>query len=171
MPQLTQQLDLFDEPLLPPGGLGALSPPPPSSAPADNARSPLMREAPSAALDAVKAASKPEAPGSIRTLADLQALYDEARSTHKERVAFRSSIQRVGRVLQMPLENIPTAPSELAPMLAKANPALAGIKPKRWQQLRYAVGRAMREADLELIALRDDSALLGEWAALRESSP
>ena len=68
------------------------------------------------------------APG-VRTLADVLALYDASVSEHPARIRICSALRAVGRGLQLPLENLPADLTRLAPLLAKANPALAGIGP------------------------------------------
>jgi len=122
---------------------------------------PLLIEIPAPSAPSTDAAS--EAP---KTLADVAALYADAASEHPRRVKIRSAFRGVGRVLGKPLHEIPTDTQQLRVLVASANPALVGIKPRRWGELKSNLFCGLRDGGVAIISMRDGTALSAEWAEL-----
>lgn len=113
-------------------------------------------------------------PPSIQTpsnLAELLACFDDAASDHPRRAHVRSACRSAGRVLGLPLEQIPSAPEELRVLLAKATPAAVGVKPANWKQIKSALTTGMRHVGVAARAARDDTPLSPAWATLLERTP
>lgn len=56
-------------------------------------------------------------------------------------------------------------------MLAAANPALAGLKPRRWIGAKSDASRGLRDLGMEVAASRDEAAISPAWAALHAQLP
>lgn len=118
--------------------------------------------------EAVLKASSPTTP---RSLEEALALYEDAASDHPARVKIRSAFRTVGIVLGEPLNRVPACPEALRPLLAKANPAVVGVKPRQWRDVRYITKRGLRDLGVEVINDRDVTPLGPAWAELFGALP
>lgn len=130
---------------------------------------PAMIEAPpDFPLKAVNDASGPWVP---RTFAEAMPFFSDVASDHPRRTNIRSAFKTIGRVLGLPLDQIPTAPQALASLLKKAMPAVAGIKPRNWTQSKSTALSGLRSIGVEIAAGRDGTQLASDWLALHEELP
>lgn len=85
--------------------------------------------------------------------------------------AIPSAVRSVGRVLGAPLDRLPAAPRELAPLLAGASPAMANMRPQRWLHVRSLLRKALTMAGHDVMPGRDLTPLSKPWAELEEKVP
>ncbi len=85
------------------------------------------------------------------------------RRKHKDTM---SAVRIMGRVLDRPLSDIPTAPAQLRPLVTKAHPALAELSPARWTTVRSLVLGALSELGIEVMPGRARKPLSPAWQAL-----
>ncbi len=135
------------------------------------ARSRRKRGAAPAALmparEALCALPEAEELPSPATLAEL--LHRLERSTTLPRRKHRdtmSAVRIVGRVLDRPLHEIPTAPALLRPLLTKAHPALATMSPARWSTVRSLLLDGLSQLGIEVMPGRAKRPLSPAWQAL-----
>ncbi len=85
------------------------------------------------------------------------------RRKHKDTM---SAVRAVGRVLDRPLHEVPTAPALLRPLLTKAHPALAEMSPARWSTVRSLVLDGLSQLGVEVMPGRARRPLSPEWQVL-----
>lgn len=83
----------------------------------------------------------------------------------------RSAIRSMGKVLGLPLAQIPAAPAELGVLVEKAMPAMAGVKPARWARVTSLVRQGLKRAGIEVMPGRAGHDLAPEWAQLLDALP
>lgn len=101
-------------------------------------------------------------PATASRPANLQeafAHFEDGASDHPARIKIRSGFKAIGRVLRLPLDEIPADPERLRPMLASANWALAGLKRRRWIGAKSDATRGLRDLGLAAVASRDETAM------------
>jgi integrase len=100
------------------------------------------------------------------TLAEALTHYNEAVSTHPARVKICSAFRGVGRALHRPLDQIPADPEKLRMLLATTSSAAGGMKPRQWGEVKSLTFRGLRDLGVEIVPLRDETALSTDWAKL-----
>ena len=102
------------------------------------------------------------------TLADILLWLEADDGLDRRRACeMRSAIKTVCRVLGAEPGLIPAEPRQLRPRLAKLTPAIAGVSPGRWSNIKSLTLRALKRAGLKSIAGRSREPLASEWEALR----
>ena len=96
-------------------------------------------------------------------LHQLQHLTSMPRRKHKDTM---SAVRTMARVLDRPLQDIPTAPAQLRPLLTKAHPALAEMSPARWTTVCSLLLGSLSELGIEVMPGRARKALTPAWQAL-----
>ena len=96
-------------------------------------------------------------------LSRLEPLTTLPRRKHRDTM---SAVRAVGRALDRPLHEVPTAPALLRPLLTKAHPALAGMSPARWSTVRSLVLDVLSQLGVEVMPGRARRPLSPEWQAL-----
>lgn len=105
----------------------------------------------------------------VSNLAEMMAFYDNAVSDHPRRSSIRSSLRIVARALTRPLEQIPADPVALRPLLARASPSMAGVKPRTWIQAKSTTLGALRQLGADIAPSRDATPVSAEWTSLAAS--
>lgn len=81
------------------------------------------------------------------------------------------AISQVGELLRKPLQNIPTNPVLLRPLIKAATPASLEITPARWSRLKSLMAFGMRRYGIDLQPARDVAGHAPEWKALSSLAP
>ncbi len=116
------------------------------------------------ALCALPEAGEPLPPANFAELLHrVEHLSSLPRRKHRDTV---SAVRAVGRVLDRPLHEVPTAPALLRPLLTKAHPALAEMSPARWSTVRSLVLDALSRLGVEVMPGRARRPLSPEWQVL-----
>lgn len=131
---------------------------------------PAEAKLPLISLQEPEGAPQPPATRLPQTLADAVELYQDAVSEHPARVKIRSAFRTVAVVLGRPLAEISSSVEVLRPLMATANPALVGVKPRQWRDVRYITKRGLRDLGVEVFNDRDTTQLSPAWASLIEAS-
>ncbi len=106
------------------------------------------------------------------TLADVLQRLEADDSLEPRRVAeMRSAIKTVCRVFGAHPSLVPAEPRQLRPKLAKLTPAMAGVSPGRWCNIKSLMLKALKRAGLKSMAGRSREPLAPEWEALRALLP
>jgi integrase len=84
----------------------------------------------------------------------------------RETAEMASAIRGVGKVLGRPLREVPADPAALAPLLAKANPMSARMKPARWSRIQTLVRAALAKAGYQVMPGRDLAPTSPAWEQL-----
>lgn len=134
----------------------------PISAPKSNLRPPGLSPEVKINLGLVDVRVIPQ----VDTIADALAWYDDAVSTHPRRAHVRSAFRAVERVLGVPANEIPASPEKLRPLLEKASPGRAGMKPRTWIQAKSTATSGLRALGVQIAAGRDSTPMSAEWAKL-----
>ena len=77
-----------------------------------------------------------------------------------------SAIRTLARVLNFPLNTIPTAPGELNALLATATPAIIGLSQARWARVRSLLRSALANCGITIMSGRDTGGIGESWLAL-----
>lgn len=77
-----------------------------------------------------------------------------------------SAIRTLARVLNHPLNTIPTAPAELNALLATATPSMIGLSPARWARVRSLLRSALANCGIAMMSGRDTGGISESWLAL-----
>lgn len=143
----------------------------PATLAAPTASDPVIAQAasPDPAPIATKAPRPANVPPNLAALLDWMARDD--RFGGQQRADIKSALTTVGRVLNRPLTEIPTDPTELRSLLDGANPALALLTPMRWRRVRSLLLRALVDAGIEVMPSRADGGFTAEWQRYYERLP
>ena len=118
------------------------------------------------------AGEDPRLPGTIVTLADVLRRLEHDDSLDQRRAGeMRSAINTVCRVLASDPGLVLAEPRHLRPRLAKLTPAMAGVSPGRWSNVKSLTLKALKRAGLKSMAGRSREPLAPEWEALRALIP
>jgi integrase len=117
----------------------------------------------------------PPSPPRPQRLDELLSLVLSSQTDARETGEMASAIRGVGKVLGRPLREIPADPAALAPLLAKANPMSAKMKPARWSRIQTFIRQALDKAGYPVMPGRDlaprspawDQLLAGRSARIR----
>lgn len=101
-----------------------------------------------------------------RSLAEALDAYDDAVSDHPHRIQIRTSIRMAGRALGLPLDQIPTDPLHLRPLLESACPARAGVKPRSWITAKSKVVCCLKDLGTGVVQSRSEAPLSPAWQSL-----
>lgn len=107
-------------------------------------------------------------PHNFRELIDRMRL--EVGKDRRE-IEARCAVQRVGDLLRRPLQDIPTEPARLRPLLMKVTPASAGMSAQRWSRIKSLVAHALRTHGIDLQPARDVAGHSASWKALASIAP
>ena len=118
-------------------------------------------------VEAVSAALAP-IPQNFRQLLDLL----EAEPIKARKVVETCwAIPQVAELLRKPLQNIPTDPVLLRPLIKAATPASLEITPARWSRLKSLVAFGLRRYGIDLQPARDVAGHAPAWKALSLLAP
>jgi integrase len=111
-------------------------------------------------------------PVSMKTLADvLRRLEADDGLDQRQLREMRSAVNAVCRTLGTQPDLVPAEPRQLRPKLAKLTPAIAGVSPGRWCNIKSLTLKALKRAGLKSMAGRSRDALAPDWEALRALIP
>ncbi len=165
-----QQLTFdFDPP--PPALLSEERPPEPSAPKV--VRSPAARPA-SAKAPKPELFPPGEVPEPAGLPADFSGLEAHLRSVEpqtRKTSDMRSALKTVGKVLGVPLKQIPTDPEKLGVLLNEALPMVASVSPARWSRVKSLTLSALVSAGSEVLPGRDLQGLSPLWQALVDPLP
>ena len=114
------------------------------------------------------AAAPAPVPQNLRELLDLL----EAETVKDRKVVEASwATNQVGELLRKPLQNIPTEPVLLRPLIKAATPASLDITPARWSRLKSLLSFALRRYGIDLQPARDVAGHAPAWKALASIAP
>ena len=99
----------------------------------------------------------------LESLADVLAVLVHDRPKTNHYAQLKSAVRMMGEVLHLPLVNVPVAPFALRRLIVAANCASAGMKPKRWTQVRSLVRIALTDVGLDVAPGRDNRGLTPDW--------
>jgi integrase len=99
--------------------------------------------------------------------AQLRRREDQSRKT----ADMRSALRTVGKVLGLPLEQVPTDPAKLGLLLNEALPMVVGVSPARWSRVKSLTLSALVAAGSEVLPGRDLQGLSPLWQALVDQLP
>jgi len=106
------------------------------------------------------------------TLADILSRLEADEGPDRRRAGeMRSAIKTVCRVLGADPGLMPAEPCQLRPRLAKLTPAIAGVSPGRWSNIKSLTLEALKRAGLKSMAGRSREPLAPKWEALRALIP
>lgn len=103
--------------------------------------------------------------------AELERRLRAAQPNDRKNADMRSALRTTGKVLNLPLERISTAPAELSPLLANASPLAAQVSPARWSRVRSLVLQALVAGGADVLPGRDLQGLSPLWADLADQLP
>ncbi|MCS6625398.1 site-specific integrase [Roseibacterium beibuensis] len=113
-------------------------------------------------------AGPPTVPQNLRELLDLL----EAEPVKDRKVVETSwAINQVALLLRKPLQNIPTEPVLLRPLIKAATPASLEITPARWSRLKSLLAFGLRRYGIELQPARDVAGHAPAWKTLASIAP
>lgn len=107
----------------------------------------------------------------LKTLADAREAYSDAVSEHPRRVKYRSAMTIFGKVVGLPLQQIPADAAALRALAKGALPMSVGLKPRRWGEVQSDVRCGLRALGADIIPARDDSELSSAWRVLVDQLP
>ena len=81
------------------------------------------------------------------------------------------AIPQVAELLRKPLQNVPTDPVLLRPLLTSATPASLAITAERWSRLKSLVAFGLRRYGIDLQPARDVAGHAPAWKALSSLAP
>ncbi len=81
------------------------------------------------------------------------------------------AINQVGSLLRKPLQNIPTEPALLRPLIKAATPASLEITSERWSRLKSLLAFGLRRHGIDLQPARDIAGHAPAWKALASIAP
>lgn len=109
------------------------------------------------------------APDVPLTLAQVRERLDAASDLSKQKKAdLRSSINTVGRALELPLDSIPSSPAILRARLEKVSPTGIGISKQSWANTRSRLLKALDITGVSVMAGRSVGFVAPAWQALRK---
>jgi len=108
----------------------------------------------------------------VVTLADvLRRLEADAGLEAQRRREMESAVRTVSRALGADPSLIPAEPRHLRPKLAKLTPAMAGVSPGRWSNVKSLLLKSLKRVGLRSMAGRSRDPLAQEWEGLRALLP
>ena len=111
-------------------------------------------------------------PDSMVTLADvLRRLQADDGLDQRQLREMRSAVNTVCRALGTQPDLVPAQPRQLRPKLAKLTPAIAGVSPGRWCNIKSLTLKGLKRAGLKSMAGRSREALAPDWEVLRALIP
>lgn len=167
-----QQLS-FDFGALPELAAPPSTPPPPSglaSAPPVKVR----RKTPAAsapALPVAGAGAGPESAAVPANFLELEARLKAMPEDTRKNADMRSAARTVGKVLALQLQQVPTDPAQLGPMLDGACPMAAGVTKARWNRVKSLTLSALAATGSEVLPGRDLQGYSPLWKALHDQLP
>jgi integrase len=101
------------------------------------------------------------------TLADLLALVEaDVALPLRRRQDQASAIRIAAKALGRPPQELPANPTFLKGRLSAANPAMAGLSPRRWQNVLCLMRSALKRAGVNSVPGRNTAPLSASWADL-----
>jgi integrase len=108
----------------------------------------------------------------VVTIADvLVRIEADARLTEKKKAEMRSALNVTCRALGAHPSLTQAEPRLLRPKLAKLTPAMVGVKPRTWANIKSLTLKALKHAGLKSMAGRSREPLSPSWEALRSLLP
>lgn len=101
----------------------------------------------------------------------LEARLRSVKPETRKSADMRSALRTVGKVLDLPLEQIPTDPAKLGLLLNEALPMVAAVSPARWSRVKSLTLSALVTAGSEVLPGRDMQGLSPLWQTLVDHLP
>jgi hypothetical protein len=105
-------------------------------------------------------------------LADvLRRLDCDGRLDCRRAAEMSSALRRICKALHADPSTVPAEPRLLRPRLAKLTPAMAGVTPKRWTNIKSLLFKALKHVGFTSMAGRSREPLAPAWEQLRDLLP